>query len=127
MVRSADSLESQLLILPPADHARLAELLLASLDDDVAIEPAAAIEETWNVEAMRRLSELQAGTVTGIPASRVFAEARERLARSCRCRRGDADLFPGCRALPSAPWVLATASRLMGLAVTTTVAIDGRD
>lgn len=67
MVRSADSLESPLLILPPADRARLAELLLASLDQDVAVEPAAAIEEAWNVEAMRRLNELQEGTVTRIP------------------------------------------------------------
>lgn len=81
MVRSADSLESQLLTLPPADRARLAELLLASLDSDVAEEPAAAIEEAWRMEAMRRLEELQAGTVTGIPASRVFDEARQRLTR----------------------------------------------
>jgi putative addiction module component (TIGR02574 family) len=81
MVRSADSLESQLLTLPPADRARLAELLLASLDDNVAVEPASAIEEAWRAEAMRRLEELQAGTVTGIPASRVFAEASKRLAR----------------------------------------------
>ena len=35
MVRSSDSLESQLLTLPPADRARLAELLLASLDTDL--------------------------------------------------------------------------------------------
>lgn len=81
MVRSADSLESQLLTLPPADRARLAELLLASLDSDVGVEPAAAIEEAWRAEAMRRLEELQAGTVVGIPASHVFAEARQRLTR----------------------------------------------
>jgi putative addiction module component (TIGR02574 family) len=81
MVRSADSLESQLLTLPPADRARLAELLLASLDSEVAVEPAAAIEEAWRAEAMRRLEELRAGTVAGIPASRVFAEARQRLTR----------------------------------------------
>ena len=67
MVRSADSLESPLLVLPPADRAWLAELLLASLDQDVAVEPAAAIEEAWYVEAMRRLNELQEGTVTRIP------------------------------------------------------------
>lgn len=39
MVRSSDSLESQLLTLPPADRARLAELLLASLDSDLDAGP----------------------------------------------------------------------------------------
>lgn len=81
MVRSSDTLESQVLTLPPADRARLAELLLASLDADALAEPTEVIEEAWRTEAMRRLEELQVGTVTGIPASQLFAEARTRLAR----------------------------------------------
>jgi len=76
MVRSSDSLESQLLTLPPADRARLAELLLASLD----ARPATAIEDAWREDATIRLQELRAGTVSGIPAWQVFEAATRRLA-----------------------------------------------
>ncbi|WP_439643902.1 addiction module protein [Gemmatimonas sp.] len=80
MVRSSDSLESQLLTLPPADRARLAELLLASLDTDLDAGPATAIEDAWREEATIRLQELRAGTVSGIPAWQVFEAAARRLA-----------------------------------------------
>ena len=78
MVRSSDSLESQLLTLPPADRARLAELLLASLDSDLDAGPATAIEDAWREEATIRLQELRAGTVSGIPAWQVFEAATRR-------------------------------------------------
>ncbi len=81
MVRSTDNLESQLLTLPPADRARLAELLLASLDTETDAGPVAAVESAWRDEAARRLAELRAGTVVGIPAEQVFAEASCRIAR----------------------------------------------
>ena len=81
MVRSTDGLEAQLLTLPAADRARLAEILLASLDAEVDAGPVAEIEEAWRLEAERRLAELRAGTVAGIPASKVFADAAARLAR----------------------------------------------
>jgi len=75
MVRSPDVLEAQLLRLPPADRARLAELLLTSLDEGE--EPGA--EAAWAEEAERRLADLRAGTVAGIPAADVFARAAARL------------------------------------------------
>lgn len=80
MVRSSDSLESQLLTLPPADRARLAELLLASLDTDLDAGSATVIEDAWREEATIRLQELRAGTVSGIPAWQVFEAATRRLA-----------------------------------------------
>lgn len=75
MVRSPNSLEAQLLRLPPGDRARLAELLLTSLDE--AAEPDA--EAAWAAEAERRLTDLRAGTVAGLPAADVFARAAARL------------------------------------------------
>ncbi len=80
MVRSPESLESQLLTLPHADRARLAELLLASLDADIDSGPTTAVEEAWVEEATHRLEELRSGTVIGIPAAEVFEAARQRLA-----------------------------------------------
>lgn len=80
MARSSDSLESQLLTLPPADRARLAELPLASLDIDIDAGRATAVEDAWREEATNRLQELRAGTVSGIPAAQVFAAASRRLA-----------------------------------------------
>lgn len=81
MVHLTDALESQLLTLPPADRARLAELLVASLDAEVESGPAAEIEAAWFAEAERRLSEYRRGTVAGIPAAQVFAAVREKLDR----------------------------------------------
>ena len=81
MVRRTEGLEAQLLTLPPADRARLAELLIASLDAEVDAGPVAETEEAWRIEGERRLAELRSGTVVGIPASKVFADAAARLAR----------------------------------------------
>ena len=78
MVRSTDTLEAQLLNLPAGGRARLAEVLLASLDADVASGPSAEVEALWRAEAERRLGELQRGVVAGIPAETVFANANRR-------------------------------------------------
>jgi putative addiction module component (TIGR02574 family) len=78
MVRSTDALEAQLLELPPADRARLAEILLASLDAEVVAGPSAEVEALWRAEAERRLDELRRGVVAGVPAETVFANAARR-------------------------------------------------
>ncbi len=78
MVRSHDQLETQLLGLPPRDRARLAEVLLASLETAGASDSLAETEEAWRVESERRLAELRNGTVVGIPAEQVFAGALTR-------------------------------------------------
>lgn len=83
MVLPSDSLEAQLLRLPLNDRARLAELLLASLDADAtsaSVSPA-EVEAAWTAEAERRLADLRAGTVTGIPAAEVFARVTAQLGR----------------------------------------------
>ena len=80
MVRTPDSLEAQLLRLPAADRARLAELLLESLDAEEGSAPPADAEAAWAAEAERRLAELRDGRVAGIPANEVFAQVGRRFA-----------------------------------------------
>ncbi len=62
--------------LPSHDRARLAELLLASLE-----ERDADAEALWNSEIDRRSTELATGRVVGIAATDVFAEVERRLRR----------------------------------------------
>jgi toxin ParE1/3/4 len=72
--RNAQAVAAQLLTLPAQDRARLAALLLASLED-VDADAAAA----WDEEIARRTAQLEAGEVEGVPASEVFAEVERRL------------------------------------------------
>lgn len=74
--RNAPALADQLLALPSPDRARLAELLLASLEERDPGAPAA-----WEAELERRSADLASGRVAGIPAEDVFAEVERRLRR----------------------------------------------
>ena len=78
-----DSLEVQLLHLPADERARLAELLLASLDvsgsDALSEATQADIEAAWTEEAGRRYAEIESGAVAGIPAAQVYAELEAEL------------------------------------------------
>lgn len=78
-MRSPDSLEAELLRQPPAVRARLAELLLGSLEAESEGSPDAAADVAWRIEGERRLAELRAGAIAGVPASQVFDEALHRL------------------------------------------------
>jgi putative addiction module component (TIGR02574 family) len=64
--------EAEALKLPSHERARLAEVLIASLDeeDDVA--------RAWADEAERRYDELRTGAVQAVPADEVFARIRAR-------------------------------------------------
>ena len=72
--RNAEALADQLLALPSVDRARLAELLLASIEERDA--DASAV---WNDEIDQRTTELDSGRVEGVPAADVFAEVERRL------------------------------------------------
>ena len=74
--RNAKAIADQLLALPPADRARLAQLLLASLE-----ESESNVDAAWDEEIERRAGELATGQVQGVPAAEVFAEVERRLKR----------------------------------------------
>lgn len=63
-------LESEALKLTPADRARLAEHLIASLDEDNEIETA------WATEVERRIAEIESSAVTGVPFDEAVKQAR---------------------------------------------------
>ena len=67
---SIQEIESQALRLPPSQRARLAQHLIASLDE------ADEIERAWADEAARRSDALDSGEARAIPAADVLAEAR---------------------------------------------------
>lgn len=68
MAMMREQVEAAVQRLPREERARLAEVLIASLDEETEIEQA------WSVEIARRVQELQSGAVTSIPAEEVFAE-----------------------------------------------------
>ena len=70
MSTSIAELEANALQLAPEDRAQLADRLLASLSSDTDLDDA------WSVEADRRLSELESGSVIGVPIADAIARAR---------------------------------------------------
>ncbi len=72
--RNAQALADQLLALPSRDRARIAELLLASLE---GFDPGAPSE--WDAEIERRALDLETGAVSSISGDDVFAEVERRL------------------------------------------------
>ena len=73
MPLTREQLEIEARNLPRDERARLAEALIASLDQD------AEIARAWQEEIRRRVAELESGTVDTIPAEQVFAEVDERM------------------------------------------------
>ena len=59
--------------LEPEDRARLAEELLASLQDDSEAE----VDAAWDLEIQRRLEEVTNGTASFVSSEQVHAEARK--------------------------------------------------
>lgn len=74
-VMSIDELETEALKLDPAKRARLAEKLLASLEDLTEAENA----RLWAEEAARRDAEWDRTEGVGRPAGEVFRKTRARL------------------------------------------------
>ncbi len=72
-----EELEAEVLALPTAERARLAQRLIASLDEDEGEDPQ-EVERAWEEEIRRPLAEVEAGSAELIPAEEVFAELRAR-------------------------------------------------
>ncbi len=76
MSDTLEELERQARSLSAEERARLAEMLLESLQD----APLAEIEAAWDREIEERVAAYDRGELQTYPAEEVFAEAR-RLAR----------------------------------------------
>ena len=63
-------LEAETLKLTTSERARLAEHLIASLDEDTEIE------EAWAAEVDRRIADIENGSVQLIPVGEAVAQAR---------------------------------------------------
>jgi putative addiction module component (TIGR02574 family) len=75
MAVGIEQLALELLGLPAKSRARLAEQLIASLEEDEVPD----IDNVALETAKRRAEELAEGKVTGLPADEVMRRARERL------------------------------------------------
>ena len=70
MTALVDELSQRARALSPEDRARLADELLASLDEDSSPDT----EQAWEQEIGRRVEEIRSGRAKLIPADQVFAE-----------------------------------------------------
>jgi putative addiction module component (TIGR02574 family) len=73
MGNQLELLEAEILMLPVNERAALAQLLLASLDEENEFEQA------WAVEAERRLREIETGVVQTISLAEALAQIRVNL------------------------------------------------
>ena len=72
MTTRVEELSQKARALGPEDRARLAEDLLASLEDGP--ESSAVVEAAWEHEVRRRAEEVKSGTAKLVPAEDVCAE-----------------------------------------------------
>ena len=75
MATTVEKLVEQAMTLPSESRARLADLLVESLDAD---EPG-EIERLWAAEAKRRRDEVRAGLVETVPGEEALRKVRESL------------------------------------------------
>lgn len=74
MTTLVEELSQKARTLSPEDRARLAEDLLASLED--GSESASEVEAAWEYAIRQRVEEVKSGTAKLIPAEDVYAETR---------------------------------------------------
>jgi len=74
MANLVEELTAKARSLPPEERVRLAEELLATVQ-----ETDEEVEAAWDHEIRRRIAEIDAGTVKLIPADEVFAQVRHLL------------------------------------------------
>ena len=72
-----DELSSKAMSLPPLERARLADLMVESLDAALLTE----VDQAWINLAQRRADEIRAGTAKTYSAEEVLSEARRSVVR----------------------------------------------
>ena len=74
MTTPVEILEAEAMRLPAAERALLVQALVASLDED------SAVEEAWAAEAERRLAQIDAGEVQMIPGREALDKLKAKFA-----------------------------------------------
>jgi putative addiction module component (TIGR02574 family) len=77
-----EELVEQAMNLPAEERARLADLLVESLDADGL----GSIDRLWLVEAKRRRDDVRSGRVRSIPGDEALQKVRDALCQSVRLR-----------------------------------------
>jgi len=77
MTTLVEELSARAKTLSVQDRVRLAEELLASLDQ----EPNSEVDVAWDREIQRRVAEVESGTVALVTSEDVHAEARRLIRR----------------------------------------------
>ncbi len=77
MRTTVEQLAKQAMTLPTESRARLADLLVESLD----AEELGRIDQMWAAEAKRRRDEVRAGRVEAIPGEEALRKVRDALKR----------------------------------------------
>ena len=77
MATTVEQLVEQAMTLPSESRARLADLLVESLDADEL----GRIDRLWAAEAKRRRDEVRAGHVETIPGDEALGKVRDSLGR----------------------------------------------
>ena len=75
MAANFEDVAEQAMTLPPDSRARLADLLVESLDTDVL----GPHDELWLAEAQRRLDDIRSGRVQTIPGEEALRAVRDSL------------------------------------------------
>jgi putative addiction module component (TIGR02574 family) len=75
-VAAQKQLAKQILALPEKDRARLAHLLIKSLDAPVEELGPEEWTRAWKTELKKRIDDIRSGKVKTIPADRVMAELK---------------------------------------------------
>ena len=77
-IPTLEKVRTEALSLPEAERAELAHNLVASLDGPADPD----VETAWDVEILRRLAEIDAGTATLIDREEFRRRMRARMSRS---------------------------------------------
>lgn len=74
MATTLKQLTHEALELPVQERAKLAQVLISSIDEVTAEDMSSA----WDAELKKRVREIREGKVKGIPAEEVFARLEEK-------------------------------------------------
>ena len=74
MKKTLDKITSEALSLNEKERARLAQILIASLDQSEQRD----LSKLWDKELQKRVEEIRSGNVEGIPVEKVVTRLREK-------------------------------------------------